>query len=494
MGRSFHASATSTSSTNASAAGASSSLLKSKVPTKSAWRQLIKPFLLKCHPDMMASVQQQQQQQDDKDNSKNSMKQINLKAIQNLNVYLDTIQAMVDSVAQARALADPTQQSEKKQDQQQPARNNQEQSVIPLEFVLLVEEMNAHGWTKKNPNMIPSRRKVELMLPNWQKSVLNRINNPQASVKERLSHLTRHVVGQLTTLLLVAGLPVPSKIRTTLLSLHEEDELEQHDDEFMGDHTAAGTENQTRGDGRSRARLNANRRRFLDSIDWNKVQKHQEKALMEEEIQKGWMKQQNKNKTQYRQHVVSSILARVQIQRYGPKGIEFSSDLSKQKKRKSKISLLDELIAFRRLSLLMVDNFEALELHEYQNTLWWERLQIVLTPERPYNTSASALHQRRVKLNKDNGFVFTLHSGNLPDQSQGLGGGKEPSEQDHPPLQGLSMTLTVPIDFRDEELLAELKRYLEDFQHMMLDGSQDIYKDGVIAEDEFYDLFHYTER
>ena len=40
------------------------------------------------------------------------MKQTNLQAIQNLNVYLDTIQTMVDAVAQSHALADPEQQSQ----------------------------------------------------------------------------------------------------------------------------------------------------------------------------------------------------------------------------------------------------------------------------------------------------------------------------------------------------------------------------------------------
>ena len=89
---------------------------------------------------------------------------------------------------------------------------------------------------------------------------LQRINNPEATVAERMSHLTRHVVEQLPQLLRVAGLPVSSKLRSSLLR------MQQHE-------TRGSRRRRLRPSSQtiSRDRLNANRRSFLDTIDWNKI-------------------------------------------------------------------------------------------------------------------------------------------------------------------------------------------------------------------------------
>ena len=84
----------------------------------------------------------------------------------------------------------------------------------------------------------------------------------------------------------------------------------------------------------------------------------------------------------------------------------------------------------------------------------WESCRIVLTQSRPFNVSPSALHKRRTARNgaaaaaEATGFSFTLH----PD---------------------FSVTIHVPIDFRDDELIQELDRNVWDFYNFIDDDGMD---------------------
>ena len=98
---------------------------------------------------------------------------------------------------------------------------------------------------------------------------------------------------------------------------------------------------------------------------------------------------------------------------------------------------------------------------ETSSTSLWERCCIILAAPRNYNTSPSALHKRGQKRQKksvdnnngvtddcDDGFAFTLHRDN-------------------------SVTIQIPIDFRDEELIQQLKRNVNDFYAMTYTNSVD---------------------
>ena len=448
---------------------------------KSAWRQLVKPFLLKCHPDMAASQDTTTASANNhKNTSSNSIKQTNLKAIQNLNFYLDTIQTMIKDVDLSKALPDPHELQKQPTKQTVPI-------LFPVEFVVLVEDTASPRNRRGVVPMIWSRRQVELIIPTAHASLLMQINDPHKSKTERMSFVIRHVVGQLSKLLRIAGLEIPAAAKAALLD--PLDETMSSDSKTQSSSSSQQRQRPRVGFfGYSRARKNANRRAFVDSIDWNKVNRLYAKSLYREKQRDLAHKVLQKNPHK-RHMIIADILARVQVQRYGPKGLfvpneeeEDEEDENNNKgeddkndnkhapprQRRPKISMAEELIAFRRLSLILEDNFEELQLHNI-HSVWWEKLQLVLTPKRKYNTSSSALHKRLRRLNKDNGFTFTVHSD---------------AEN--------SMSLLVPVDFRDEELLSELKRNLEGFGFMMEDGSQDIYKEGVVSEDEYYELFHYT--
>jgi len=116
------------------------------------------------------------------------------------------------------------------------------------------------------------------------------------------------------------------------------------------------------------------------------------------------------------------------------------------------IPVVEQLIAFRRMSILLEANFDDLHLEKFGS--FWEKMILILTPARQYNVSGSALHKRRQRQG-DNGFSFTLH----PDYS---------------------VTVHVPIDFLDEEFIRELDRNLWDFYDVVGDGMDDILKDDLI--------------
>lgn len=77
----------------------------------------------------------------------------------------------------------------------------------------------------------------------------------------------------------------------------------------------------------------------------------------------------------------------------------------------------------------------------------WDSTTFVLTAPRNYNTSPSALYRRRKrKVNGDvmvnDGFAYALHADD-------------------------SITIHIPVDFRDEELIPQLKRHVKDYYSLM---------------------------
>ena len=570
-----------------------------KIPTKSTWRQLIKPFLLKCHPDVMASQQKLEQKHRklgggstlsmSRSNSR-TIKQTNLQAIQNLNVYLDTIQNVVQTVTESKLVQltnnnNTTTTTNNKTKQQQ-----HKQDVILLEFVLFVPDTTGHKLRKhKDPPNILIRRQVELIIPTSNPWLVTKLNDCTIPVTIRLAHFTQWIIEQLIHIVRIAGLPIPYHVRDELLQqttfvigqyYNNNNNNNKNDDRTRNYEPNFGQERNTTTSSSFRSsyyrdRLNAQRRAYTDSIDWNKVNQLYQQTIYEMKVE---LLNQDmiKNKPHRRMSIIANVLASIQIQRYGPKGIHIKNLLvvnkqkddegkekdddeeekddnnnnemevgdddktkvslddnnndkfskqEQQRRQKSlpepKITLIEEVIAFRRLSLLLEEHFEELQLDDLtlstSTNLWWERLQIILTPERRYNTSPSALHKRAIQDKKDNGFVFTFHTSTTTNSSttttsstsiypltlyphQVVTGRQQQQQmkqqQQQSPTnvsqrewrQQAYCSLTVPIDFRDDELLVELKRNMEQFKDMIGDGSDDIYKDGIVMPDPYAEL------
>lgn len=84
---------------------------------------------------------------------------------------------------------------------------------------------------------------------------------------------------------------------------------------------------------------------------------------------------------------------------------------------------------------LIDEYFDELSIEDFGK--YWEELSIVITESRPYNTSSSAMKKRRQR-NLETGYSFTIHHDD-------------------------SVTVSVPVDFQDDELIQELQRNVGDF-------------------------------
>jgi hypothetical protein len=368
-------------------------------------RSIIKPFLLKCHPDVHPT---------------DSAKKINMTAIQNLNAYMDTLQSM------ASGKTAPSKQYYG--------------GVVEIDFVMQLE--GGIG-TKKGGGPKLSRRKVELLLP--PKPLVRELlasggGTPSSASVRRLQEHSRY---EIFKLLRVAGLNIPNDVRgaesfedawVRELGLTTED----YD---VGDNSSAPSSPDSAFTGgfrrahniRPKTAYERNRDKFTANIQWQNYDRLYKEAVRDMNADlatDGWIK----NHTGRRRSMVAGILSRVRLQ--------------KPQDDQEPISFVEQLIAFRRLSLLLESNFEELQMEDFGEM--WESCRIVLTPARDYNASGSALHKRRIKEGGATGFSFTLHP-------------------------NLSVTIHIPIDFRDDELIQELDRNVWDFYEFVDNGMEELF-------------------
>jgi hypothetical protein len=357
---------------------------------------MVKPFLLKCHPDVQRS---------------DDAREVNLKAIQNLNSYLDTLQSI--------STGKLTQQSENR--------------MVEIDFVLQLEEGKAEPMglkkKKKNANSIhSSRRKVELMLPPV------RLCNEAVQNPRSRQQLEGHNMQEIVKLLKVAGLPIPSTVdmndsdQAAALRAAWEDDLGVGEYDETDAESRAGTERPHFNYRRPQTtHYERSRERFTANINWKRYDELYREAVvdMNADIATEGLVRDNQK---LRRKMIANIVANVRVQ-------------------DDSIDVLEQLTAARRLSLLLDEHFDHLHLEDFGN--FWENLVLVLTPSREYNVSSSARY-RRHRRSLDSEFAFTLH----PDYS---------------------VTIHVPIDFQDDELLQELDRNLWDFYNLVGDGLEGLY-------------------
>jgi hypothetical protein len=371
---------------------------------RQALRSLVKPFLLRCHPDVQSVP---------------AAREINLVAIQNLNSFLDRMESLSAATA--------------------PRSNAHDEAPVEIDFCLPLPPSEQDVLTKKSSKhrtaSTTSRRKVQLRWP-------AALASPTA--------VRHHAVGELARLLQVAGLEVPASM---WVGPEEDGDPEDpfataadDDDTLHGwDRTWADTLNLDREDDRLRqqqersqqqgarlrhhhaqyARLRASRDHLTRSINWSKVNELYAQAWQEAQAEvatRGFLR----NNRERRQGLIAKILARVQPD--------------------DDVSLLERWASMRRLALLLDHSFDKLQLEEC--AAFWERVNIRLTAARSYNTSASALYKRQ-QLQVDNGFAFGLEANG-------------------------QVSLQIPLDFRDDELLQEWDSNIWDFYELAGDDMEDI--------------------
>lgn len=330
-------------------------------------KKLIQPFVLKCHPDMAAQQ-----------GLPKTAVQVNLKAIQNLNSYIDGVVQL--------------------EKQKNNPFSNEE--WVEIEFVMsFTSNSNSNSNAPAAAQPTTSRRRVELQVP-----------PPQMAFPK----VSRHVQRQVIKLLRMADLPIPKLER--MEHADEEDEEESSSSLEMDEEWMAGQAimNQEQGPRRGKTEWDRSRERFLRRINWTKFDKAYQRALRDAQAN---LETQGlvRDNPQLRKQLLARILSH----------IEFTEA----------VQPLERLVAYRRLLRLLDQNFEYLQLESFGK--YWEELQMVITESRPYNTSSSAMRKRRQR-HMETGYRFTIHHDN-------------------------SVTVQIPVDFRNDELIQELHRNICDF-------------------------------
>ena len=147
-------------------------------------RSMIKPFLLKCHPDVHVA---------------SSSKKINLSAVQNLNAFIDTIHGISNGKYK-----------------QQDSNEKGSDRIVEIDFVILVDNDRIKRKKKDvQSEKIASRRKVELTLPpqqlcinlaNYSSSITTLNSDQIRSIQQLQRRLMQHTRQELVKLLRIAGL------------------------------------------------------------------------------------------------------------------------------------------------------------------------------------------------------------------------------------------------------------------------------------------------
>jgi hypothetical protein len=360
-------------------------------------KRLIKPFIVKCHPDMA-----RQQGLPD------SAQKINLAAIQNLNSYIDGVKKLI----------------KKNNEYKYPFPNDKH--TVEIEFVMS-KNQNQEGTiqssqvgNKNQPNVSTSRRKLELRVP------------PMTMSSTSVQH---HVTRQFLRLLRISDLPVP-----TSLSLYDEeddnDDDRNHDNKSRStsrayDMNSSTNESPKQRQHRKMTPWEASRDRFWQrhnrNFDFMKFNQVYREAVQDAEIHlqtRHWIR----DNPRLRQKLLANVLSNIKF--------------------KEMISPLERLVAYRRFLRFLDENFDDLRLED-MGKFYEEQISILVTEPRPYNLSSSALRKRRKKnQNLETGYCFTIHHNNR-------------------------VTLSIPVDFENNELKDELQRNMSDFiqtQGSGLDG------------------------
>mmetsp|Transcript_28157 Transcript_28157/g.41591 ORF Transcript_28157/g.41591 Transcript_28157/m.41591 type:complete len:315 (-) Transcript_28157:71-1015(-) len=291
-------------------------------------------------------------------------------------------------------------------------------SFLPVEFLLITEEITGR---KRKPIERVTRRTVELDVPS--QSLRNLIVSSTGLQRQHhINKLYTAVKNEFLKILQVARISVP-------MILDESFEKKSWDEEEVADEVMDQNNNFMRRrfdtderPKRRKSRYEASRDRFFVNFEPDKFRRiyRETFGVTDAELTtKGAISKHYER----RQELINRLITRVSIS------------------KEADIGMLDQLITLRRISLLLEDNFDDLYMEDFGRM--WEDLNIILTDPRQYGVSDSALNQRR-KRGLESGFQFTYCADNR-------------------------VTVHIPIDFRDEEFLNEMKKNLWDWFNLVDD-------------------------
>lgn len=387
-------------------------------------KKLIQPFVMKCHPD---TARQQ--------GLPESARKTNLEAIKNLNSYVDGVRELISSSS-----------NNNRSNRKYPFPN--EGHTVEIEFVMSMDRTAAETTTttskklnSKNNQFVvsTSRRKLEFLVPSMDMSP---------------AEVGKYATRQFLRLLRISDLPTPAS-----LSLYDNIDVDNDADDSGNDNRVGNNESVDPLSSKAARRRpvsawEASRERFWrrhhKMFDHKKLQATYKEALHDAEVHlrtRGWIRDNPK----LRHQLLANVLSRVRF-------VE-------------SITPLERLVAYRRLLRFLDEHFDELRLED-SGRYWEEQTKLVLGESRPYNTSPSALRKLRKKQTKrlrsnnnnqhqqffETGYSFAIHHDD-------------------------TVTVTVPIDFDNHELLQELLRNMEDFLQTKGTGLEGDFYSAMYGQD-----------
>ncbi|CAB9517633.1 expressed unknown protein [Seminavis robusta] len=361
---------------------------KSAPSFTSAMRSMVRPFFMKVHPDTQTST---------------TAKDVNLVAIQNLNAFLDSVQAKLKPGARQQ-------------------RN--EKNVFRVDFCVMMEEQ-----VRGKKEEILCRRTVELSRPRKQvlEAILTptRSNKAKAHFKDTLKNRLpwKKIFKMLCCTAVQEGEDPNSQISHAKIQFARQQKYERNRDEIVS------------------------------RIDWNRYEEIYKETVRDVQANMatdGLIRDDPHRRMAH----IAEMLSKVRVaeeQEHQPNDIREGVDPIMQ------------LVAIRRLSLLLDEQFDELQLENLGRM--WESAVITLMPARSFNTSASALYKQRKRQSKgdimaNDGFAISLHHDN-------------------------SVTIRIPVVFRDGELLSHLRRHVKDYASLMSLGLDGFFPRSSSAANEF---------
>ena len=228
-----------------------------------------------------------------------------------------------------------------------------------------------------------------------------------------------------------------------------------------------------KGVARPRTQYEKSRQEFVKSVDWAALRRRSEEALRDAEADVATsriMKRDERRKEQ----MVSNILARVTLDPNPASGTidNANGDAAQTESIKDKrtdeekgLDPLQQLIALRRLSLLLTDNYNELQLNDMGKL--WDNTHIVLTPSRDSGDDSPTRDE------DENTIVQSSAAYGIPRRRNPLISGKESGFKFTYGSDG-GITVYVPVDFTDEELTLQLTSNVWD-DNLCGDGVEDLY-------------------
>ena len=510
--------------------------------TATSLKKTIRPFLRACHPDAIAAMV------DKKHPLSKQAKEINLSAIQTVNGLIDELEELI-----ARCTPPSYKQD----------RTNFTSGSLPelksryeVEFILPFSHRLEADSTEQPDEKDLTRRSVMISFPQelrtnarkWALTIFptqrkTEFDEPHPQEVEALQTATtlrNHAAHEFVRLLKIAGMDVPTlSVETEHQHLrHKSEDQWTLSDQFLHElgidpsseetisnarsqvnaffgrgqtQTAKGAATGTAPLAYSNPHLQQQRQAFMDSVDFSTFRDKYDQAFLDAQADYTTDKLDlyNSNTPEGRERrgrFVSDICSTARIMR---SPVESDSREDDYMDIPEGLDVVHQLVAIRRLSALLYDNFEYLQMEHYGRL--WENVTIVLVPPRPDGRKYKSDvfnpddHQTKKKASKwkrrlrkrekgsrtasrdamryiaktydersnndddvddeplpETGFKFSY--GSLSDQSVG------------------HATAYIPIDFGDEELIHMLHRHVHD------------YFDSVLGTDPVFDYPRYERK